>query len=124
DGHTPLHHGYKPLELAKILIYHGADVTRTVEKPINNGWTALHLAACWGLEDIARLLLTKGANINAKTDQGATALHTASGLGKTAMVQLLLRNGAEAEIQSNSGETALQKAVMNGSEEVVKVILK
>ena len=77
-----------------------------------------------GLEDIAQLLLAKGANVNPKAGKGATALHTTARLGKSAMVQLLLKNGAEVELKSNNGETALQKAAMNRSEEVVKVILK
>lgn len=50
DGHTPLHHGYRSLELVELLIDHEADVTKAVEGPINNGWTTLHLAACWGLK--------------------------------------------------------------------------
>lgn len=43
-----------------------------------NGWTALHMVAWKGYENIAEMLLRSGANINLKTNLEWTALHTAA----------------------------------------------
>ena len=46
------------LAVAKVLIDAGAVVNKSCE----HGWTALHMAACWGHLDVARLLVDNGAD--------------------------------------------------------------
>jgi ankyrin repeat protein len=62
---------------------------------------------------VARLLLRKGANIEARDEDGKTPLILAGGHGETAVVKLLLEKGAQIEAADNSGETALIWAACN-----------
>jgi len=54
-----------------------------------------------------KLLLEKGANIDAKTNQGFTALMVASYKGQAEAVKLLLDKGANLEAKGYNGWTAL-----------------
>lgn len=73
---------------AKDLIRRGAQVNRL-------GWTPLHYAASKGHLDMARLLISKQAIINAPGPDGTTPLMMAAYSGSAAMVQLLLDAGAD-----------------------------
>src|SRR2546429_27864 len=74
----------------------------------------LHGATKRGLGGVVRLLLEKGADVNAKTNYGETALHWASENGHEAMARLLLQKGADVNAETNDGGTALRWAVENG----------
>ncbi|KAJ5764963.1 hypothetical protein N7520_004522 [Penicillium odoratum] len=128
-GYTPLHYGSAPwsressLEVVEILIHHGADVTKAIEGPINDQWTSLHLATLFGYEDVVRLLLDKGARVNAKTKHGSTALHVVHHKSTT-IAQILLEHGADLSLEDENGQTPLQEAAANGGEEMVKFFLR
>ncbi|MEX5716802.1 ankyrin repeat domain-containing protein [Geodermatophilus maliterrae] len=49
----------------------------TVEHAGESGWTALHLAAAEGREDVVRDLVAAGADLTARTESGRTPLHVA-----------------------------------------------
>ncbi|KAJ5717886.1 hypothetical protein N7488_003532 [Penicillium malachiteum] len=108
-GYTPLHHGSAPwcheqsVKVVKLLIDHGADVTKGINGPINDQWTPLHLATCRGFEEIVRVLLEKGAEVNGKTKR---------------------EHGADPSLEDKNGQTPLQVAAANGDEEMVKFLLK
>jgi ankyrin repeat protein len=57
------------------------------------GYSPLHYAAGGGGEDIARYLLSMGANPNIQDNEGMTPLHIAAGRGSTEVVKLLLEGG-------------------------------
>lgn len=59
-----------------------------------NGWTLLMLAAVEGDVPIGRLLIEKGAAINARNNKEDTALTLATHRGFTLFVDLLNLNGA------------------------------
>jgi hypothetical protein len=61
-GASPLHYS-KNGEVAELLIKHNADV----EARDSDGWTPLHFAAEKGNLDVAKVLISHGASINAKT---------------------------------------------------------
>jgi ankyrin repeat protein len=61
----------------------------------------------------ARLLLEKGANLEARDEQGFTPLLFAASYGGTAMVKLFLEKGAKIEARNSSGQTALIGAACN-----------
>ena len=61
------------------------------------GQTALSLAATQGHEAVVKLLLKKGAEVEAKDQNSRTALLQAASQGNEAVVTLLLEKGAEIE---------------------------
>jgi ankyrin repeat protein len=80
-------------------------------------------AALYGNVESCRLLLDRGATVNAKNDAGGTALMYAVDDG--AKTKLLLNRGADPNLRSGEGRTALMIAVANaGSFPVVKLLLE
>jgi len=63
------------LGTAELLLSKGAHVDPETE----TRWTALHVAAHKGHEDICVLLLKNNANVSAKNDQDETPLHKSVG---------------------------------------------
>ena len=56
------------MELARVLIKHGADVSAQNE----DGWMPLHLALCNSQVEIACLLIEHGADLTAKNNKKET----------------------------------------------------
>ncbi|CAN0141621.1 unnamed protein product, partial [Chrysoparadoxa australica] len=67
--------------------------------------TPLHRAAKEGHLEIARLLVEKGAEVNAKGDAEWTPLHCSSFHGNLEVVQLLLNVGANTTLMDHKGRT-------------------
>ena len=86
--------------------------------------TALQWAVLQGRTEVARLLLDRGADVNAVNDLGGTALQIAAWHGHAEIVRLLLERGADINRQSNTGWTALHAAARQGHEEVVRILLQ
>ena len=117
----------------------GIELDRRVQDEV--GHTALHVAAMYGKSDIVRMLLDKGANVNAKTkswrkalrkgkkpvitldNDEHTALHIAVIHGKSDVVRTLLDKGANVNAKTRSWWTALHMAAMYGKSDVVSILL-
>lgn len=56
--------------------------------------TALHVAAHCGHVRVAKLLLERGADVNARALNGFTPLHIACKKNRLKMVELLIKHGA------------------------------
>jgi hypothetical protein len=88
-----------------------------------DGWTPLMYAALYGDVGSCKLLLDRGAVVNASNAAGGTALiYAVDDLGKT---KLLLERGADPNVRSGEGRTALMIAV--GKSEpfpVIKLLLE
>lgn len=54
----------------------------------------MHVAAKWGRIKMVNLLMSKNANIEAKTRDGLTPLHCAARSGHHEVVDILIENGA------------------------------
>src|SRR5438045_8256208 len=65
----------------------------------------LHLASELGCEAIVKLVLSKGADINAADSSGQTPLYSAAWHRHTEIVQLLLSKGADINAADSSGQT-------------------
>jgi hypothetical protein len=88
-----------------------------------DGWTPLMFAALYGSVESVKLLLDRGALVNAQNDSGGTALMYA--VDDTEKTKLLLEHGADPNLRSGEGRTALMIAVANAqSFPVVKLLLE
>lgn len=68
------------------------------------GETPLHHAARHGDVEVIKLLLTHGADPNAKTPVGATPLHVARAFGEERAVKLLVDSGAKSDAPGDLSE--------------------
>ncbi|EWG52263.1 hypothetical protein FVEG_16957 [Fusarium verticillioides 7600] len=94
--------------------------------------TELHLA-CEGLRaswavfkhrvECTRLLLQRGAQVNAKDKMIGTALCHSAGEGHLDIVKLLPEHGADTELTSSRGEAPLSLAAQRGHVDVVRLLL-
>ncbi|MCJ1461962.1 hypothetical protein MMC07_000562 [Pseudocyphellaria aurata] len=103
--------------LASYLLSQGSDKDK--------GETSLKAAVRAGHEEMARLLLQNGVDVNAAGGKDGTALQVASFFGRQDMAKLLIENGADVNIESrNHHGTALQAASEGGHEDIVRLLLK
>jgi hypothetical protein len=95
-----------------------------VNKKDSHGRTALYWAAGNGHEAVVKLLLDKGADLEAKDEWGQTPLSQAARNGHEAVVKLLLDKGADLEAKDKWGQTPLWQAARNGHEAVIKLLVE
>lgn len=76
-----------------------------------------------GKENEARMLVEKGANVNANDAFGWTALHWAAVNRRLVVARLLLENGAQVGRENEDGWTALHFAVSQGHKAVTRLLL-
>ncbi|MGA3188740.1 MAG: ankyrin repeat domain-containing protein [Bryobacteraceae bacterium] len=90
-----------------------------------DGWTPLHLAAFFGKTEAARLLLNKGALVNARsTNQMENMpLHAATAGRHIEVVKLLIEHGAPVNARQHGGWTPLHAAAQNGDLEMAKALI-
>jgi Ankyrin repeats (3 copies) len=85
-------------------------------------YSALAVAVQKGRTKTVKVLLTHGADPNAKLVLGGSLLTTAAERGYTDIVQALLEHGAYVNAKGSLGETALRQARRNGHTETVRVL--
>ncbi len=111
---------------AKLLLDQGADVNGrgNSSHPRYGHYTSIPLieAASSGKLDLVRLLLARGAHINALCEGNETALMHASESGDPAMMQLLLAHGANVQMLDGYNRTAMFYAITSCSVPCVKLL--
>ena len=92
-----------------------------------DGFTALHLAAFFGQEEAAKLLLERGAEVNLVARHASihvTPLHSAAAGSHAAIVKLLLEHGADPNAAQDGGFTPLHSAAQNDDRDSVEALLE
>jgi ankyrin repeat protein len=79
------------LETVKTYLKEGIDINT---RDSDNGYSILHWAAEKGQKKIVKLLIEKGANLNAKTKNNLTPLNLADNNFENEISELLIKNGA------------------------------
>lgn len=122
------HKGY--IEIVKFLLNHGADVnkqSRRVRYSPQDGRYPLMSASCRGHADIVRLLLEKGAHIDACDQFGNTSLIQAARNGHIGIVRLLLTRGASTSTQRDGPRpqyNAMEAAAEAGNTAIVRLLIE
>ncbi|XP_004515928.1 uncharacterized protein [Cicer arietinum] len=106
------------------------NLTGSIDEPVEDGDTALHLTCLYGHFECAQLLLERGANLEANDEDGAIPLHDACAGGFVEIVQLLLNraNGTEhikrmLDAVDSEGDTPLHHAARGEHADVIRLLL-
>jgi ankyrin repeat protein len=121
---APIYHAAKAGDVARVQSLLVADPTLINATKNLGGYTLLMVAAEKGRLEVMKLLLNKGAAIDAATVFGETPLSRAAGAGQFEAVKLLLDNGAVVDSKDCLSSTPLVSAAQNGHYEVVKLLLE
>ena len=111
--------------VVQLLLKAGAKVQTEVQTEFGTKkYSALKTAAGRGNQDVVRLLIGYGADVNMRDEFGVSALIAASLNGNETVVQLLLQNGAEVNMQDREHVSALIAASSSGHETIVQLLLQ
>ncbi|KAJ4851124.1 hypothetical protein Tsubulata_002438 [Turnera subulata] len=106
------------------------NLTGSIDEPVEDGDTALHLACLYGHLPCVQLLLERGANLESKDEDGAIPLHDACAGGFTEIVQFLLNSANDAESVKRmletvdaEGDTPLHHAARGEHVDVIGLLL-
>jgi ankyrin repeat protein len=101
-----------------------ADPALLENREDDDGDRPLTSAALYGQLGVTRLLIERGANINATGYDGNTALHYAAEEGYEEVATLLFHKGAHTNTGNDYGATPLMRACANGRLGLVKMLLQ
>lgn len=101
------------LDTSRRLLAKGAQVQRP-------GWSPIHYAASGPSTELTRLLLDRGATVDAVAPNGTTPLMLAAQQGPESTVTLLLERGADPRRRNQRGLQALDFAESGGREYMVE----
>nr|NQU92425.1 ankyrin repeat domain-containing protein [Bacteroidota bacterium] len=107
------------LKIFKKLLLYGTDVNK-----ISKGKTPLMFAVDHRRREMISLLISEGANIDARGHHENTALIYAAQRGKMNCVKVLVENGADAELINKHGFNALDYANFANFAEVAQYLVK
>jgi ankyrin repeat protein len=114
ENATRFHH----TEAARIILQHSK-----AELPKNSLAKFLGEAAVKGQEDMVRVLLTNGADVNADSPSGLTAVDVAAAKDQDGIVRLLIANGANVNSRNTDGTMPLYDAALHGHVTTVAILL-
>jgi ankyrin repeat protein len=87
-----------------------------------NGFSPLILACYRGNNEVAKFIISQGADINAKSDMGS-ALMACIVKGNNEIAQFLIANKVDLNLVDNQGTTALMYAVQFKNTAIIKLLL-
>jgi len=119
---TQLHDAAVEGDLAAVRRLIGDDVQ--IDAPDAYGATALYKAAKAGHDDIVEFLLSKGADVNARTALSrSTPLHQAAKAGYTEIARQLIEHDADVNARDHHQDTPLCRAAEAGNRRTVELLL-
>lgn len=97
-----------------------------VEQQDYFGWTPVHYAAHFGLQDVIKLFLRDRKSLTYKKDEeGMSAFHLASKKGQDGIMEVLIELCPDIfESSTSNGQTALHVAVTSRQKKAVDCLLK
>ncbi|GJC88106.1 ankyrin repeat and KH domain-containing protein 1 [Colletotrichum liriopes] len=119
---SPLYYASR-LGLTGVVKYLVQHCKRDPNEMSTSGRVALEIACEKGNQEIARMLLEVGADVNLRGHRGRTPLYGASMNGHLELVRLVLQHEGSLTIENISGLTPLNVASDSGHFEVVKLLL-
>jgi hypothetical protein len=123
DGWPLLHlaAAFADRETVVILLDAGADVRQVSETPMRN--EALHaLLALAKDAEVTRMLIERGADVNAVQTAGYRPLHQAAVAGREDLVRMLLDAGADKTARCDRGKTPAEYARERGHAAVAELL--
>jgi ankyrin repeat protein len=114
DGWTPLHLAahYGHAKTVSVLLHNNTPVDIRSTNPMAN--TPLHAALAGRRNDVSKMLIEAGADVNARQHGGWVPLHAAAANGDRDMVELLIARGADRVAANDAGVTAASIARERG----------
>ncbi len=107
------------------LLDEGADIEGTeVRSAFYNGATPLIYSAINDSEEVVKVLIDKGANLEALTKKGETSLILATYFNSIKSVKLLLDAGANVSATDRNGDTPLMVATRDDNTEIIELLTK
>jgi len=103
----------------------GIEITDSFsERAVHPGFSALHLAAMMDHDDVIKVLVEAGADVNARTEGLTTPLHVAAVYKRLKSVQALAKLGADLHAKNEFGKTALlmAKLAVGGNQDTVALL--
>jgi uncharacterized protein len=119
DGYTPLQYADSKTTVV-LLLARGADVNAA---GYEYGLTPLQGALEMGNNAVAELLISAGADLEAKYDNSRTPLVRAIGRGDYHIIKFILDHGADVNTDDGSGGTALHYAVHRDQAAVLELLI-
>ena len=88
------------------------------------GWNPLHIASANGHKAVAELLISSGADLNAKdNNDGWIPLHYAAQKGHKEIAELLIANGVDVNAKK-AGQTPLDVAILRNDGKITDLLRK
>lgn len=93
-----------------------------VNTQMKNGETPLMLAVKNNNIEVVKLLISKGADVNAIDEFGRSALFFAVSKDNIAIAKILINNGADVNIESKLNQTALMLAIDKNNKDMINLL--
>ncbi|HOY15145.1 MAG TPA: ankyrin repeat domain-containing protein [Saprospiraceae bacterium] len=122
DGFAPIALAafFNQIEIAELLAELGADPNLAATNPTKVN--ALHAAVAKENTHLCKLLIAKGANVNASQMADVTPLHSAVHRGNVELTRLLLDFGAQPDLKMQNGDTAMIIAEREGHQPILDIL--
>lgn len=119
----PLHQAVRARDMVTLesLLNPAAEID--LGEAIRGGVTALHLAAATDFHAAVKILIERGAPVNAKTTTDFTPLHWAASRDAADTVALLIEHGGNVNARAKSGITPLHWAASKNAHHALKVLV-